>query len=376
MATRRRARRVSLKGSILDIQRRLRYVESKPNPFKISDKAITRDAIQFNAVSSDQIAPNAVGNEEIASDSITNNELANGSVSNSNLQNNSVGTSNIQDGAVTTPKIADNAVTTAKIGNNQVTSDKVATEQIGGRGDGGKVHLRANSITTQDIRNDSIGSGKLQTDAVITAKINNLAVTTAKLAAGAVTTSKIGDAQVTLAKLNFSPITALVAGIGINIATGSTNSRTISANFGTGNLQVARGDHGHPAGFSVTSGPAAPNAHRHSVSANFTVSTKKLKKEIQEYSFDTNKLLNLTLKKFKYKNQAKDYSLNREWEYGYIAEEVQDLGLQEIVSYNNDGSPAKVNYALLSVLVLELVKNQNKEIESLKKEIQKIKENK
>jgi hypothetical protein len=377
MATRRRARRVSLKGSILDIQRRLRYVESKPNPFKISDKAITRDALQFNAVSSDQIAPNAVGTEEIASDSITNDELANGSVSNSNLQNGSVGTSNIQDGAVTTPKIADSAVTTqkinnlavttskigdgqvttAKIGNDQITSDKVATGQIGGRGGTGKIHIRAGSINTGDIADSAIGPAKLASNAVTTVKISDGNVTAAKLASNAVTTVKISDGNVTFAK----------------IASGA---------IGTGSSQVSRGNHGHTGslGFSnQLTGSAGGATHRHGYTSATSVSitsTKKLKKDIQDYTFDINKILKVQLKKFKYLNQAKNKRLNREWEYGYIAEEIQELGLEEILGYDSNGEPDSINYPILSVFAIELLKQQQKQINFLSKEIEKLKETK
>jgi hypothetical protein len=383
MATRRRARRVSLKGSILDIQRRLRYVESKPNPFKISDKAITRDALQFNAVSSDQIAPNAVGTEEISSDSITNNELANGSVSNSNLQDGSVGTSNIQDGAVTTPKIADSAVTTDKINNSAVTRAKVASGAIEGRGSGGSggaAHIATNSIYTQDISDNAITTPKLRTDSVSTVKIENLAVTTTKLAAGAVTTSKISDAQVTLAKCSFSPILSLTAGSAIAISTSGT-SRGINVVLGTASTQAARGNHTHSLNFSptgTTDSLSGVNKHRHTYdkTSSVTASTKKLKKDIQDYTFDINKILKVQLKKFKYLNQAKNKRLNREWEYGYIAEEVQELGLEEVLGYNSNGEPDSINYSILSVFAIELLKQQQKQIDFLTKEIEQLKETK
>jgi hypothetical protein len=397
MATRRRVRRRSLKGSILDIQRRLRYVESKPNPFKISDKAITRDALQFNAVSSDQIAPNAIGTEEISSDAVTNDQLANGSVGNSNLQSGSVGTSNIQDGAVTTSKIANSAVTTekiansavttdkinnfsvttakigdgqvtaakigdgqvttAKIGDNQVTNAKVATGQIGGRGDGGKIHIRAGSINTGDIADSAIGPAKLASNAVTTVKISDGNVTAAKLASNSVTTVKIADGNVTFAK----------------IASGA---------IGTGSSQVSRGNHGHTGSLGFTNqltGTAAPNNHRHGYSSATSVSitsTKKLKKDIQDYTFDINKILKVQLKKFKYLNQAKNKRLNREWEYGYIAEEIQELGLEEILGYDNNGEPNSINYPILSVFAIELLKEQQKQIDFLTKEIEKLKETK
>jgi hypothetical protein len=66
--------------------------------------------------------------------------------------------------------------------------------------------------------------------------------------------------------------------------------------------------------------------------------------------------------------------INREWMHGYIAEEVQELGFEELLGYDEKGEPASLNYGLLSTLVLELVKVQQTEIDSLKEEIQRLKE--
>lgn len=381
MATRRRVRRRSIKGGILDIKRRLRYIEAKPNPFKISNKAINRDAIQFNAVSSDQIAPNAVGTEEIADDSITNNLLADNSVSNDNLQNGSVGNTELQDNSVTESKLANNSVSTDKIQGRAVTGGKIAQDAIGGRGSGSLRHILAGSINTGDIQDLAIGPGKLATDAVTTVKINNLAVTTIKLAAGAVTTSKIADSQVTVAKLSFQPIVLLNAGEGIAVDRSAISAR-VSARIGTASNQVARGSHGHIGSLSFSNqltGTAAPNSHRHGYTSATSVSitsTKKLKKDIQNYNFDINVILKLQLKKFKYLNQARNKMLNREWEFGYIAEEVEELGFEEILGYNAKGEPNSINYSVLSVFAIELLKQQQKQIDFLTKEIEKLKENK
>ena len=104
-------------------------------------------------------------------------------------------------------------------------------------------------------------------------------------------------------------------------------------------------------------------------------STRKLKKEISDYSIDLEKLFLLKPKRFKYRNQAKMASKNREWDYGYIAEETLELGIEEIVGYDEKGEVDSINYGLLSVFVLELVKKQQSEINLLSEEIKRLKEN-
>jgi translation elongation factor EF-1beta len=372
VATRRRARRKSLTANITDIQRRLRYVESKPNPSRLTNQVVNRSAIQFNAVATDQIAPNAVTTSEIAPDAVTNDQLAPDSVTNDNLADDSVNNSNLQNGSVGTNELADNAVTTAKLANNSVTSDKIvngtivgadiASNTIGGSRSGATSKFIVNSIGQLDIDDAAIGSNELI----------NLAVTTGKLAAGAVTTSKILDSQVTVNKLNFAPITNITSGSGISVTTTGPTSvvgtlgRTISANFGTGSTNVARGNHSH--GFSGRTGTSA--GHSHTFSG--TASSKKFKKDIEPYELseeDVNNILNLKLSKFRYRNEMKDASSNREWNYGYIAEDVEENALEQIVSYSNEKEPIAIDYGLLSAFVLEIVKQQKEEIESLKKRL-------
>jgi hypothetical protein len=60
--------------------------------------------------------------------------------------------------------------------------------------------------------------------------------------------------------------------------------------------------------------------------------------------------------------------------YGYIAEEVLENGVEEIVGYDENKDPASLNYGLLSTLVLELVKEQQKEIDLLKEELRQLEE--
>jgi hypothetical protein len=62
--------------------------------------------------------------------------------------------------------------------------------------------------------------------------------------------------------------------------------------------------------------------------------------------------------------------------HGYIAEEVLEAGVEEILVYDKDGDPSGLNYELLSTLIIELLKEQQSEIESLKEEIQGLKDDK
>jgi hypothetical protein len=583
MATRRRSRRKTISGNLTDIQKRIRYLETRPAAGRLASKAvasrnlalravdadivadnaiirrsiaaaavgtgqieqdsITNALIATNAVNADSIEPGAVGTTEIATDAvttdkiatdaITNNELATnsvnadsiapGSVGENELADSSVTTGKINSAAITTDKIDNAAITTAKIGDLEVTDEKIdgiSGEKIIGGIDGNLINngtvdedkisgvytttfvgliesdqideldgskLVDRSVDSLQIAGDSISTFHLDTDAVYneniienavygrgtafgqssilnasingddmafgavgpseladlaverrhmsdsviiarminagavqTAGIQNLAVTTAKINDGAVTTEKIGNAEISFGKLSataYGPIVnnGMLAGTGITktVLSGSQPAAgkvQLSVNTGSGASQAAEGNHVHGTGGYSAAGSSGVPSHTHPVSINDTStsngshgghstsgggeatrgahthvvgisgntgapSTIKLKKEVTDYSMvDVKNLLNLNLKRYKYKNQVRHLQEGREWMYGYIAEEVEQLGIEEIVGYDENKEPNAINYSLLSTLVLELVKVQQTEIDSLKEEIQRLKE--
>jgi hypothetical protein len=253
------------------------------------------------------------------------------------------------------------------------------------------------------MQDNVIISRMINAGAVTTTGIQNLAVTSGKIADGAIINGKYSNSSITANKIfgGTTIFTAITSGNGITVSNSSNTNgyaSQISANFGGGAFNVAAGNHTHAAGgvpshthpASISIGGSANTGgghtghagHGHSLTLNASVTTQapsslKLKKEISDYQpADIKNILNLKLKKYKYKNQLRNLheGINREWMHGYIAEEVLDLGFEELLGYDEKGEPASLNYGLLSTLVLELVKVQQTEIDSLKEEIQRLKE--
>jgi hypothetical protein len=115
----------------------------------------------------------------------------------------------------------------------------------------------------------------------------------------------------------------------------------------------------------------AKSDHRHFVSS----SSRRYKKNISPYIFENpEKILNLDLVRFQYNRSKREYhqDTRQEWAYGYIAEDVLEKGLHEIVGYNAEGEVEGLDYALFSVFVVELLKKQQKEIEFLKTDIKQL----
>jgi hypothetical protein len=503
MATRRRARRKSILGNLTDVEKRLKYLEKRPAPSRLSNKvvdtnnikpfAVATDLVQNQAVTTAKIADQAVETNKIDDLAVTNAKLAENAVQNLNIANNAVGTDEIANFAVTNIKLA-GSITADKISTvnssslqgvisldlipnlpasrttsgqfdaaripnlsaTKITSDQFdaaripnlsATKITSDQFDAARIpSLDASKITTgtfgtSRIADFAVTTAKIDGLAVTTAKINDLAVTRAKINNSAVGTTQIGELQVTTSKIadqavtnaklagfavaNANIINSTISGaklvdntitsnlisqgtatvlinrsVGLQAPLGSFVSQglyNLRVSVGTGSNQVAAGNHTHSGGttvaahthpasfnsgsFFTTGGATAGTAHTHShsmvtsITVQQNTSSMRFKKDIEDYtSFDVTKLLNLKLKKFKYKKEMRHLHQNREWMYGYMAEELQEEGFDEVLGYDKEGKPLTVNYGLISVFTLELVKKQQNEIDSLREEIQRLKE--
>jgi hypothetical protein len=510
MATRRRSRRKTISGNLTDIQKRVRYLETRPSASRLASKAVAsknlslrsveEDIVADNAIVRRTIAASAIGTAEIEQDSITNALIASNAVNADSFAPGSVGTAELQDDSVTNDKIATNAVdsrniSAGSVGNDELEGniqdskivgmssskliDQVEDSQISSLS-ASKIFGVLDTDNIPDLNTSKITSGvfnlaripeitadrmpnldasKITTGTFGVARIPNLdaskittgvfssadfiprlstqklttgvlalarmpvfpeaeistnAVSTEKFATGAVTEAKISSLRsvrgaivngglsvafpVTKSLVTGGPGSGLVA-LGISLSSAGfyvAEGNHVHGQGGYSNIAntgVAR--HTHSVSFPSTGGSAVSGdsthtghvgqsgQHGHTVQATISgtteqnASTLKVKKDISDYEVpEIKKLLNLQLKKYKYKNQVRylQESLHREWMYGYIAEEVEELGFEELVGYDEKGEPASLNYGLLSTLVLELVKVQQTEISLIKEKIKRRRE--
>jgi hypothetical protein len=354
--------------------------------------------IGSDAVNSSEIYFDAVGNSELGPDAATAENIDLDAVGASELAPDSVDAHNIIAGAVTGGygnAIADDTIQSNNIGEDQVYYFHIPANGIGGSYDPVKNNITSQSIGGDDIKNRGIPNTKIELQGLTAAEIAPDAIGTSELSNNAVNTANIVDGAVTSLKTDGGFLRALGSSSPIYVTRTGTTA-LVGINLGTQSNQAARGDHTHtggtttvPAhthsftGSSRTTGGAAPNSHTHSFTAAGSVggvqtSSRKLKREITQYEFDAKKLLNLQLTQFKYKNAVREIQdvHNREWMYGYIAEDVLAAGVEEILVYDKNKEPIALNYGILSTLVIELLKTQQSEIDSLKEEVQRLKDDK
>lgn len=415
MATRRRASRQTVTGALTDLQRRVRYLQNRPSPTSLGNHSVVRSAIQPRAVDSDQIALAAITNDQIDAqavkeaqldtDSVTRDKIKNGEVVAGKLGTNAVVSDNILNGEVTDGKLGAASVNLINMKPNSVDNGQLITDSVNFRtvdtnaignenmldNSVGRNELQNDSVGNSELASDSVGFAELQSSSVGTSTLQNTSVTNSKLAGG-IDGSKISNGTITGNKIAARTIASnnistaaypVIVSQGLSTGNGIIkNDNRISVSFGTGSTQAAPGNHRHSYSYQYYTrdrfGAGLTNlTTRTSTTAAY--SSARLKKEVSNHCVsDPKKLLSLDIKKFKYKRSLSDIheQKNREWMHGYLIEDLLGLGFEEVIEYDKDGAPEKLDYGLFSTLVLELVKIQQSEIESLKKEVRHLKDKK
>jgi hypothetical protein len=101
-----------------------------------------------------------------------------------------------------------------------------------------------------------------------------------------------------------------------------------------------------------------------SLAGNLTISTSSIryKDDIRALKIDPMDVLNLEPVRFNYKGSDNE-------DFGLIAEDVEKK-VKDLVAYDAEGRPDGIKYSKLSIFLLEVVKQQQKDLELQKKELE------
>jgi len=225
---------------------------------------------------------------------------------------------------ITSAKIADDAIITALIADDAITTALIADNAVG----------------TNQINANAVIAAKLASNAVETAKINNLAVTTDKIAAAAVTQAKLGTIS-TIGSAATKTVWDTSGNTKIDWYVNSNNEMRLEAD---GDLHVD----GDVIAFSTT-----------------IASDKTLKNNIKNFEDPIEKIKMINGVSFNWNRNGKSSG-------GVIAQEVQQV-LPELVSnikeLDDASSHLAVDYNGIVGLLIETVKEQQKQIDDLKNKV-------
>jgi hypothetical protein len=102
-----------------------------------------------------------------------------------------------------------------------------------------------------------------------------------------------------------------------------------------------------------------------------TVSTQRMKKDIESWSPEEQAILALRLVRFHWK----DEEMGTHWEVGLIAEELDALGLNWLVSYEDDGvTPHSVHYERLALALIPVVQSTAVRLEEVERRLDRLEE--
>lgn len=87
-------------------------------------------------------------------------------------------------------------------------------------------------------------------------------------------------------------------------------------------------------------------------------SSQRYKKDIQDFEGDFDKIFDAEPKSYVDK-------VSGQREIGYIAEDLNELGLTDLVIYNNEGEPDGLKYDRISLYLVEIIETQQAQIEDL-----------
>jgi hypothetical protein len=95
-------------------------------------------------------------------------------------------------------------------------------------------------------------------------------------------------------------------------------------------------------------------------------SSRKYKQNIQAFKEDFRKILRLEARQY----QMRDgYGEPEQWMFGYIAEELDEAGLNKLVIYDAEGRPDGIKYKKMGIYLNEIVKEQEQDIAKLTNKI-------
>ena len=283
-------------------------------------------------------------------------------------------------------------------------------------------YLKDTNVLT--VNTDGTTTGWIQIFPVVTASIADSQVTNAKLAANSVSSSNIIDGTITgtdIASATIQPGNMASGTYGINIsgnadtATSATSATNASYASTAGDADLLNGlaDSAADTPNSIASRNSAAQLIAHSFNATggsigafrdtgtytyvgfgcarvinstdvysqavsgrtvlvssaltlgTSTSSRRHKREITPLAYDTADILKMEPVSYRYNEGHLEEGATYDVEVGLIAEDLADLGFEEVIFRDKNGEPDGIAYEKLSVLLLKVCRDQQTQLDAL-----------
>jgi hypothetical protein len=297
-------------------------------------------------------------------------------------------TAGITDNQVTNAKLAANAVSTTNIIDGTIVGGDIASATITGS------NIAASTITSSNILDGTIVGNDIASGTITGANIQDGSIGPSDLAGGTYGISISGSAASAS-----SATTATSAGYATNAGNADTldgyNSSTTTAGdtvavrYASGTLQgfnyVATGGSifdfygtgtytylGFGCGRVINSTDIysqAVSGRTVLVSSGLTLGTstssRRHKRDITPLAYDTSDILKMEPVSYRYNEGHLEEGATYDIEVGLIAEDLADLGFEEVIFRDKNGEPDGIAYEKLSVLLLKVCQDQQTQLDAL-----------
>jgi hypothetical protein len=288
-------------------------------------------------------------------------------------------TAGITDAQVTNAKLAASSVSSTNIIDATIVSGDIAAGTIAGS------NIAAGTITSSNIQDGTITGTDIAAGTITGSNIQDGSIGTSDLASGTYSISISGNAATAT-----TATTASNAELLDNYNTSTTTATdTIPVRYGDGAIQAAF--------FIATAGGTSPfyasgtytylglaNARlinstdvysqavsgrtvlvSSSLTLGTSTSSRRHKEAITPLPYAVADILKMTPITFRYTEEHLEPGADRPIEVGLIAEDLADLGFEELIFRGKDGLPDGVAYEKIAVALLKVCQDQQTQLDAL-----------
>jgi hypothetical protein len=290
-------------------------------------------------------------------------------------------TTTISDGQVTNAKLAANSVSTSNIIDATIVGGDIAAGTITGSNIAGSTitgsNIAAGTITGSNIQDGSIGAADLAGGTYGISISGNAATATSATTAGTATSatfaaiatdsnlldgynSSQGSAGNTVAVRN--SVNTLYAGN--YIATDLDGHFYSTATFTSIGLNCARVNNGTDV-YSQSVSSARTVLVNSSGTLGTSSSSVRFKEDISPLPYTAADILKMTPIVFRYRADHVEPGSDLSLEVGLIAEDLAELGFEELIFRGEDGQPNGIAYEKIAVALLKVCQDQQTQLDAL-----------